>query len=80
MSDQPLTTEDLAAALTGFAVCLTAALMSPRHQTPNEVLEALANELSDTVAGMKKRGDDGSPASQALALAAQMLIASEVQR
>ncbi|TCR64667.1 hypothetical protein EV560_106132 [Bosea sp. BK604] len=80
MSAQPITTEDLAAALAGFALSFSAVIMSPRYQTPNEVLEALANELSDLAAGMKKRGDTGTPAAEAIALTSHMLVASEVRR
>lgn len=80
MPAQPITAEDLAAALAGFALSFSAVILSPHHQTPNEVLEALANELHGLVDGMKERGDDGSPAAQALALTGQMLMASEVKR
>lgn len=80
MPAQSITAEDLAAALAGFALSFTAVILSPHHQTPNEVLEALANELHSLVDGMKKRGDDGTPAAEAIALTADMLMASEVRR
>lgn len=80
MPSQPITAEDLGAALAGFALSFSAAFMSPRNQTPNEVLEALANELHGLVDGMKKRGDAGTPAAEALALAGDMLMASEGSR
>lgn len=71
----PITAEDLAATLTAFAIGLTAAIMSPRHQTENEVLEALANEIDDLATKAP-----GTPAAQALKLCSLMLLASEPRR
>lgn len=79
-ASQPITAEDLAAALVGFSVSFAAVIMSPHHQTPNEVLEALANELHTLAHGMRDRGDTGTPAAVAIGLTADMLVASEVGR
>ena len=75
MPGQPIDAEDLAAALTAFSIELAAAIFSPRHQTPNEMLEALANDL-DGMAG--KMAD--TPAAAAIKLTAKMLMASEPER
>lgn len=80
MPSQPITAEDLGAALAGFALSFSAVIMSPQHQTTDEVLEALANELHELVAGMTKRGDPGTPAAKALGIAGDMLMASEIGR
>ena len=77
---QPITAEDLGAALAGFALGLAASIKDPRKQTPNDMLETLANELHSLVKGMKLAGDQGTPAAEALALTANMLMASEVGR
>ena len=80
MPSQPITAEDLGAALAGFALSFSAVIMSPRHQTPNEVLEALANELQEIATSMN--APDGTPtaAREAIGLAADMLMASETHR
>lgn len=72
---QPIDAEDLAAALTAFSIELSAAIFAPQHQTPNEMLEALANQL-DGMAG--KMAD--TAAGTAIKLTAKMLMASEVGR
>ncbi len=79
MPSQPITAEDLGAALSAFALSFTAVIMSPRHETPNEVLEALANELHDMAASMTTPEGEPTPAREAVTLAAQLLMASEVQ-
>lgn len=71
----PLTPEDLATALTGFAIGLAAALMSGANQTAEEVLEALANELHELA-----HRAPGTPAAEALDRTAAMLMASETRR
>lgn len=71
----PITAEDLAAALTAFAISFTAALMAPRSESPEHVLQALANELDD-MAG--KVGD--TPVAAVLKTTATMLILSESRR
>ncbi|WP_420104535.1 hypothetical protein [Bosea sp. (in: a-proteobacteria)] len=80
MPSQPITAEDLGAALAGFALSFAAVIMSPHHQTTDEVLEALANELHELKAGMTKHGDTGTPAAEALGVAGDMLMASETRR
>ncbi|PVE25403.1 hypothetical protein DC522_05760 [Microvirga sp. KLBC 81] len=69
MSDTHLTADDLAATLTAFAISLVAAL---KPKKPNEVLENLANELDD----FANKAPD-TPAADALAMTARMLMASE---
>jgi hypothetical protein len=69
---QPINTQDLAAAMTALALGFTAAIMSPRHQTENEVLEALANELDDIATRAPN-----TAAAEALKLCVAMLLASE---
>lgn len=80
MPSQSITAEDLGAALSAFALSFAAVIMSPRHETPNEVLEALANEMKDMAAHMN--APDGTPtaAKAAIDIAADMLIASEPTR
>jgi hypothetical protein len=78
MPSQPIDAEDLAAALAAFSIEIAHAIMSPRHQTPNELLEALANQL-DTLAKNMEAAEP-TPASKAIRLTAQMLIASETGR
>ena len=73
---QTMTAEDVGAVLTGFALSLTAAMMSPRNKTPNQVLDGLVSELRDLVEGMSRRGDQGTPAAEALQITAAMLEAS----
>jgi hypothetical protein len=75
MPSQPITAEDLAAALTAFSIELSAAIFSPKHETPNEMLEALANQLDGISDGMAE-----TPAATAIKLTAKMLMASEVGR
>lgn len=72
---QSMTAEDVGAALTGFALSL-APLIGRRDLSPNDLLSELALELRDLVAGMKERGDTGTPASEALDITAAMLDAS----
>lgn len=72
MAKKNLDTDDLAAAMTAFAISFTAVFMSPRFQTPNEVLEALANELDE----FSKHMPD-TAASEALNTTVQMLLQSE---
>lgn len=80
MPSQPITAEDLGAALAAFALSFAAVIMSPRHETPNEVLEALANELKDMGAAMNAPDGTSTPAKAAINVAADMLIASEPTR
>jgi hypothetical protein len=75
MSAQPIDADDLAAALTAFSIELAAAIFAPQHQTPNEMLEALANGL-DGLAGKMADTNGGA----AIKLTAKMLMASEVER
>lgn len=79
MSDQKpsqtMTAEDVAAALTGFALSL-APLIGRRELSPNDILVELSAELTDLVAGMKDRGDQGTPGAEALEITAAMLEAS----
>jgi hypothetical protein len=75
MPSQPITAEDLAAALTAFSIELSAAIFAPHLQTPNEMLEALANQLQALAGSMAK-----TPAGAAIDLTAKMLMASEAQR
>lgn len=72
MSDSPITATDLAATLTAYSIGLVAALNTPGSKKPNEILENLANELDDFA-----HKAPGTPASEALALCARMLMASE---
>jgi hypothetical protein len=75
MSGQPIDAEDLAAALTAFSIEFATAIMSPHHQTPNELLEALANGLHAVAQQMSE-----TPAREAVDLTAKMLFASEPGR
>lgn len=75
MPSQPIDAEDLAAALTAFSIEFAAAIMSPHHQTPNELLEALANGLNGLVPQMAE-----TPARAAIDLTSKMLFASEPHR
>jgi hypothetical protein len=75
MPSQPIDAEDLAAALTAFSIELAAAIMSPHHQTPNELLEALANQLHGLAEQMSE-----TPARLAIELTSKMLMASETER
>lgn len=68
-------TEDVAAALAGFAIAVSVAL-DGKKRTPNQTLELIADELRGLVAGMRKRGDEGTPASEAMLITAAMLEAS----
>lgn len=71
MLNQPITAEDLGAAVAGFSIGLAAVLLSPRYQTPAEVLEALANETDTMAESMQE------PAKSALKLTAELLMISE---
>jgi hypothetical protein len=75
MPSQPITAEDLAAALTAFSIEISAAIYAPQHKTPNQFLEALANQLQGMAGNMAK-----TPAGAAIDLTAKMLFASEVHR
>lgn len=75
MPSRPIDAEDLAAALTAFSIEMAAAIMSPAHQTTDELLEALANGLHATAAKMAD-----TPAADAVGLTAKMLMASEPGR
>lgn len=64
-----ITSEDLAATLSAFTICLVAALKPAKG---NETLEKMANELDE----MAKKAAP-SPMSDTLALTSQFLMASE---
>lgn len=70
---EPITAEDLAAALAGLAIAQAAAA---RPQHGNEFLERLANELDGLLERMPAE-TAAAPGCVALALAARMLMASE---
>jgi len=74
---QPMTSEDMGAALAGFALSFAAVIMSPRHSTPNEVLEALADELKSLAGSMNAPDGTPTPAREAIEFASLMLKASE---
>lgn len=80
MPSQPITAEDLGAALSAFALSFAAVIMSPRHETTGEVLEALANELHELAERMNAPDGTPTPAREAVSLTAQMLFASEPER
>jgi hypothetical protein len=64
--------DDLAAALTAFAIEFAAAMNSPENETPNDALRALAGQL-EAMAGKM----DDTPAAAAIELTSMMLRASE---
>lgn len=75
MPNPPIGAQDLAAALTAFSIEFAAAIMSPHHQTPNELLEALANQLH----GLSEQMSE-TPARTAIEMTSKMLMASETER
>ncbi len=80
MPSQPITAEDLGAALAGFALVIAEALHDTTTSTEEEFLEMVANGLHGLARGMTKQGDEGTPAKAALSTCADMLMASEPQR
>ena len=76
MSDRPsLNPDDVAAAMTAFAVGLVAALKEPTNSTGNAVLDQLAVELGHFAQSMA-----GTAASDVLDRCIAMLQASEPPR
>lgn len=80
MSSQPITAEDLGAALAGFALVMSEVIHDTRARTEEEFLETLANGLHSLSRQMTEKGDAGTPANTALGITAQMLMASEPMR
>lgn len=74
-----LDVEDVASALTGVSISLVAAMKAPKHRTPNDVLEGLANEVHSLVNGMNQRTEGWTPATQIMQLVAEALMLSETR-
>lgn len=80
MPSQPITAEDLGAALSAFALSLAAADRATRQKSANDFLEALANELHGISQSMNAPDGTPTPAREAVSLTADMLFASEPGR
>lgn len=80
MPSQPITAEDLGAALAGFALVMAEAIHDTSTSTEEEFLELLANGLHSLARGMTKHGDADTPAKAAIGTCADMLMASEPHR
>lgn len=75
MPSQPITAEDLAAALTAFSIEFSRAVFSTRTKTVDDTLVDLANGLNELAGQMAD-----TPAAAAISLTAKMLVASEPHR